>query len=92
MCIRDSYYSTTSYFEKRQDFFICSTHRVNKDKCSAVSYTHLDVYKRQAMRRWAVSFRSSRRQCSRKAYSTVEAALLTPLRSEKLRMARGRCV
>lgn len=27
-------YSTTSYFEKRQDFFICSTHRVNKDKCS----------------------------------------------------------
>ena len=28
------YYSTTSYFEKRQDFFICSTHRVNKDKCS----------------------------------------------------------
>ena len=42
-----------------------------------------------AMRRWAVSFRSSRRQCSRKAYSTVEAALLTPLRSEKLRMARG---
>ena len=28
------YYSTTSYFEKRQDFFICSTHRINKDKCS----------------------------------------------------------
>ena len=28
------YYSTTSYFEKRQDFFICSTHRANKDKCS----------------------------------------------------------
>ena len=27
-------YSTTSYFEKRQDFFICSTHRANKDKCS----------------------------------------------------------
>ena len=27
-------YSTTSYFEKRQDFFICSTHRGNKDKCS----------------------------------------------------------
>ena len=41
------------------------------------------------MRRWAVSFRSSRRQFSKKAYSTVEAALLTPLRSEKLRMARG---
>ena len=28
------YYSTTSYFEKRQDFFIYSTHRMNKDKCS----------------------------------------------------------
>ena len=28
------YYSTTKYFEKRQDFFICSTHRANKDKCS----------------------------------------------------------
>ena len=27
------------------------------------------------MRRWAVSFRSSRRQCSKKAYSTVEAGL-----------------
>ena len=42
-----------------------------------------------AMTRWAVSFRSSRRQCSRKANSTVEAALLTPLRSEKLRMDAG---
>ena len=40
------------------------------------------------MTRVAVSFRSSRRQCSRKANSTVEAALLTPLRSEKLRMDR----
>ena len=28
------YYSTTKYFEKRQDFFTCSTHRANKDKCS----------------------------------------------------------
>ena len=33
-CKQKLYYSTTSYFEKRQDFFICSTHRVNKDKCS----------------------------------------------------------
>ncbi len=33
-CRQKLYYSTTSYFEKRQDFFICSTHRVNKDKCS----------------------------------------------------------
>ena len=27
-CKQKLYYSTTSYFEKRQDFFICSTHRV----------------------------------------------------------------
>ena len=33
-CKQKLYYSTTSYFEKRQDFFICST---------PVSYTHLDV-------------------------------------------------
>ena len=33
-CKQKLYYSTTNYFEKRQDFFICSTHRVNKDKCS----------------------------------------------------------
>ena len=33
-CKQKLYYSTTSYFEKRQDFFICSTHQVNKDKCS----------------------------------------------------------
>ena len=33
-CKQKLYYSTTSYFERRQDFFICSTHRVNKDKRS----------------------------------------------------------
>ena len=33
-CKQKLYYSTTSYFEKRQDFFVCSTHRANKDKCS----------------------------------------------------------
>ena len=33
-CKQKLYYSTTSYFEKRQDFFVCSTHRVNKDKCN----------------------------------------------------------
>ena len=33
-CKQKLYYSTTSYFEKRQNFFICSTHRTNKDKCS----------------------------------------------------------
>ncbi len=33
-CKQKLYYSTTSYFEKRQVFFICSTHRANKDKCS----------------------------------------------------------
>lgn len=33
-CKQKLYYSTTSYFEKRQDFFICSTHRANRDKCS----------------------------------------------------------
>ena len=34
-CKQKLYYSTTNYFEKRQDFFICSTHRANKDKCSS---------------------------------------------------------
>ena len=33
-CKQKLYYSTTKYFEKRQDFFTCSTHRANKDKCS----------------------------------------------------------
>ena len=33
-CKQKLYYSTTKYFEKRQDFLICSTHRANKDKCS----------------------------------------------------------
>ncbi len=33
-CKQKLYYSTTRYFEKRQDFFTCSTHRANKDKCS----------------------------------------------------------
>lgn len=33
-CKQKLYYSTTKYFEKRQDFFTCSTHRANKGKCS----------------------------------------------------------
>ena len=33
-CKQKLYYSTTKYFEKQQDFFTCSTHRANKDKCS----------------------------------------------------------
>lgn len=33
-CKQKLYYSTTKYFEKRQDFFTCSTHRANKNKCS----------------------------------------------------------
>jgi len=33
-CKQKLYYCTTQYFEKRQDFFICSTHRADKDKCS----------------------------------------------------------
>ena len=33
-CKQKLHYSTTKYFEKRQDFFTCSTHRANKDKCS----------------------------------------------------------
>ena len=33
-CKQKLYYSTTKYFEQRQDFFTCSTHRANKDKCS----------------------------------------------------------
>ena len=33
-CKQKLYYSTTKYFEKRQDFFTCSTHRATKDKCS----------------------------------------------------------
>ena len=32
-CKQKLYYCTTSYFEKRQDFFTCSTHR-HKDECS----------------------------------------------------------
>ena len=39
-----------------------------------------------AMTRAAFSFRSSRRQCSRKSYSTVEGTFATPMRSQKLRM------
>ena len=35
------------------------------------------------------SFRSSRRQYSKKAYSMVFVALATPMRSQKLRMALG---
>ena len=42
-----------------------------------------------AIARWACSFRSSRRQCSRKPYSTVEVFLATPMRSQKLRMEAG---
>lgn len=33
-CKQKLYYCTTQYFEKRQDFFTCSTHRSDKDKCS----------------------------------------------------------
>ena len=33
-CKQRLYYSTTHYFEKRQDFFVCSTHRMNKNECS----------------------------------------------------------
>lgn len=33
-CKQKLYYCTTQYFEKRQDFFICSTHRADKAKCS----------------------------------------------------------
>ncbi len=33
-CKQKLYYSTTSYFEKRQDFFVCSTHRSDKEECS----------------------------------------------------------
>ena len=29
------YYCTSSKFEKRQDFFVCSTHRKNGDKCGS---------------------------------------------------------
>ena len=42
-----------------------------------------------AMTRWALSFSSSRRQDSRKAQSTVESTLDTPIRSQKERMALG---
>ena len=41
------------------------------------------------MARRAFWFRSSRRQYSKKAYSTVEFTLETPLRSLKLRMEAG---
>ena len=34
-CGQKMYYCTSSKFEKRQDFFVCSTHRKNGDKCSS---------------------------------------------------------
>ena len=34
-CKQRLYYSTTSYFEKRQDFFVCSNYRSNRGSCSA---------------------------------------------------------
>ena len=34
-CKQRMYYSTTSYFEKRQDFFVCSNYRSNRGSCSA---------------------------------------------------------
>ena len=34
-CKQKLYFSTTRYFEKRQDFFVCSTHRHDKDKCGS---------------------------------------------------------
>ncbi|HXK77407.1 MAG TPA: recombinase family protein [Oscillospiraceae bacterium] len=34
-CKKKMYYSTTSYFEKRQDFFVCSNYRSNEGTCSA---------------------------------------------------------
>lgn len=45
-CKQKLYYSTTSYCEKRQDFFICSTHRTNKDKCSG-HYIRAVVFEQQ---------------------------------------------
>jgi len=33
-CKQKLYYSTSSHFEEYQDFFICSTHRKDKAKCS----------------------------------------------------------
>ena len=42
-----------------------------------------------AITRWAVSFKSSRRQCSKKPYSTTLADFATPMRSQKFRMALG---
>jgi len=34
-CKEKLYFSTTKNFEKRQDFFVCSTNRKNSDKCSS---------------------------------------------------------
>ncbi len=45
-CKQRLYYSTTSYFEKRQDFFVCSTHRLNKDKCSG-HYIRAEILERE---------------------------------------------
>ncbi len=47
----------------------------------------LTVAVRSAIVRSAVSLRSSRRQCSSSAYSTVFADFATPMRSQKSRMA-----
>ena len=57
------------------------------EKLNAYDLTRFDDS--AAMARWACSFRSSRRQCSKKAYSTVEVAFATPMRSQKLRMETG---
>ncbi len=34
-CKSRMYYCTTSYYEERQDHFVCSSYRKNKDNCSA---------------------------------------------------------
>ena len=33
-CKQKLYYSTSKHYEKQQDCFVCSTHRLNRDKCS----------------------------------------------------------
>ena len=53
-CRQKLYYSTTNYFEKWQDFFICSTHRASKDKCS--------VKRKRSKRKRSKRKRSKRKQ------------------------------
>ena len=47
MCIRDSKYDTTDYYGIDPEYGTMEDFEAFLSACRAVSYTHLDVYKRQ---------------------------------------------